>query len=83
VSNTPVTICNADPAIALGKLNRLGLLADLYTEVLLPAPVYHEAIVQGALRGEPDARREQILEEYFHVLLIFFCLKSDKNGLQV
>lgn len=56
MSNTPVTICNAGPAIALGKLNRLGLLADLYSEVLLPAPVYHEAVVQGALRGEPDAR---------------------------
>jgi hypothetical protein len=36
---------------ALGKLNRLGLLADLYTEILLPAPVYHEVIVQGALLG--------------------------------
>ncbi len=56
MSQTPVIICNAGPAIALGKLNRLGLLADLYTEVLLPGPVYREAVVQGALRGEPDAR---------------------------
>ena len=51
-----VIICNAGPAIALGKLNRLGLLAELYPEVLLPEPVYHEVVVQGALRGEPDAR---------------------------
>lgn len=56
MSETPVIICNAGPAIALGKLNRLALLADLYTEVLLPEPVYREVVVQGALRGEPDAR---------------------------
>ena len=56
MSQTPVVICNAGPAIALGKLNRLGLLADLYTEVLLPEPVYREVVIQGALRGEPDAR---------------------------
>jgi predicted nucleic acid-binding protein len=41
--------------IALGKLNRLELLADLYGEVHIPQAVYDEVVWQGIRRGEPDA----------------------------
>ena len=30
----PIVLCNAGPLMALGKLNRLDLLAALYEEVL-------------------------------------------------
>ena len=43
--------------MALGKLNRLDLLAALYKTVQMPHAVYTEVIQQGLQRGEPDARR--------------------------
>ncbi len=49
-------ICNAGPLIALGKLNRLELLADLFGQVQIPRAVYDEAITQGLALGMPDAR---------------------------
>lgn len=50
-----VVLCNAGPLIALGKLNRLGLLAGLFGKVQIPRAVYDEVAVQGLVRGEPDA----------------------------
>lgn len=46
---------NAGPLIALGKLNRLHLLVDLYTVVHIPREVYREVVVEGTARGVPDA----------------------------
>jgi len=55
--SVPATvIANAGPLIALGKLNRLQLLADLYGVVRTPEDVYDEVVHQGLARGEPDAR---------------------------
>ena len=54
-----IVICNAGPIIALGKLNRLDLLAAVYNEVQLPEPVYYEVVIQGMTQGELDARRVQ------------------------
>ena len=51
----PTVLCNAGPLIALGKLNRLDLLAALYGEVQIPRAVYDEVITQGLTRGAPDA----------------------------
>ena len=51
----PPVLCNAGPLIALGKLNRLGLLADLYGEVQIPRAVYDEVVTRGLERGAPDA----------------------------
>lgn len=48
-------VCNAGPLIALGKLNRLDLLAALYGRVLVPRAVYDEVVVQGMAQGAPDA----------------------------
>jgi predicted nucleic acid-binding protein len=39
--------------IALGKLNRLELLAELYGEVQIPRAVYDEAVTQGLALGVP------------------------------
>jgi len=49
-------LCNAGPLIALGKLNRLELLAELYGQVQIPRAVYDEAVTQGLALGAPDAR---------------------------
>lgn len=51
----PLVLCDAGPLIALGKLNRLHLLADLYGTVSVPRAVYREAVSEGLLRGLPDA----------------------------
>lgn len=48
-------LCNAGPLLALGKLNRLELLAALYGQVCIPRAVYDEAVNQGLARGAPDA----------------------------
>ena len=49
-------LCNAGPLIALGKLNRLELLAELCGLVRIPRAVYDEAVTQGLALGMPDAR---------------------------
>jgi predicted nucleic acid-binding protein len=41
--------------MALGKLNRLDLLAELYKEVQVPQAVYNEVVSQGLARGASDA----------------------------
>jgi uncharacterized protein len=48
-------LCNAGPLIALGKLNRLELLAELYGQVRIPRAVYDEAVTQGLALGMSDA----------------------------
>lgn len=48
-------LCNASPLVALGKLNRLDLLAGLFDEVQIPRGVYDEVVTQGLSRGAPDA----------------------------
>jgi len=51
----PPVLCNASPLMALGKLNRLDLLADLYGEVQIPRAVYDEVVTRGLERGASDA----------------------------
>jgi len=41
--------------MALGKLNRLDLLAALYAEIIVPSAVYEEVVTQGFAGGAPDA----------------------------
>ena len=50
-----IVFCNSGPLMALGKLNRLELLADLYNKVQVPHTVYNEVVSQGLTRGAPDA----------------------------
>ena len=51
----PPVLCNASPLMALGKLNRLDLLANLYGEVQIPRAVYDEVVTRGLERGASDA----------------------------
>jgi len=51
----PVVLCDASPLMTLGKLNRLDLLASLFSEVQIPRAVYDEVVTQGLTRGAADA----------------------------
>lgn len=44
-------LSDAGPLIALGKLNRLDLLACLFPEVEIPQAVYDEVVVEGLARA--------------------------------
>lgn len=46
-------VSNSSPLIALGRIERLDLLAALYTAIVVPAAVYQEVVVQGA--SQPGA----------------------------
>jgi hypothetical protein len=48
-------LCDANPLMALGKLNRLDLLAGLFGQVQILRAVYDEVVTQGLVRGAPDA----------------------------
>jgi len=56
-----VVLCNSGPLIALAKLNRLDLLADLYDKVQVPRAVYTEVVSRGLARGAPDALTVRLL----------------------
>lgn len=47
-------VVNATPLIALAMIDRLELLRALFDEVIVPAEVYDEVVVQGA--DKPDAK---------------------------
>ena len=51
----PVVLSNSSPLIAMGKLNRLEILAGLYSEVRIPRAVFDEVVTRGTARGDPDA----------------------------
>ena len=57
----PLVLCDAGPLMALGKLNRLDLLADLYEEVQVTRAVYEEVVVQGLARGASATPRPTCL----------------------
>jgi hypothetical protein len=59
----PVVLCNSRPLIALGTLNRLDLLADLYDEVQVPQAVCSAVVSQGLARGAPDALLVRLLRQ--------------------
>lgn len=50
-----LVLVNAGPLIALGKLNRLNLLAQLYGTVQVPQAVYREVVIEGLVREAPDS----------------------------
>jgi predicted nucleic acid-binding protein len=50
-----IVLSNSGPLIALGKLDQLELLTELYGEVQIPRTVYDEVVTDGLARGSPDA----------------------------
>ena len=56
-------VFDATPLIYLGKAERLGLLADLPDDCVIPEPVHAEVVTRGLEADYPDARRvEQAID---------------------
>jgi predicted nucleic acid-binding protein len=60
IDEPALVLSDAGPLMALGKLNRLDLLARLYSAVTIPRAVYEEVVVEGLARGLADARTVQL-----------------------
>ncbi len=58
-------VADAGPLIALAKIDRLGLLADLFDEVCLPAVVEHEILAKA---GPETKRIEAALGRFLRVI---------------
>jgi predicted nucleic acid-binding protein len=50
--------------MALGKLNRLGLLVDLYPDLRVPEAVYREVVIEGLARSMPEALTVKLFLEH-------------------
>jgi predicted nucleic acid-binding protein len=66
MSEPTVVFCNAGPLMALGKLNRLDLLAEIYPQTQIPDAVYDEVVTQGSARGEADALVIRLFLRHHH-----------------
>jgi predicted nucleic acid-binding protein len=58
-------LVDAGPLIALGKLNRLHLLAELYEVIHIPRAVYHETVIEGAVRDAPDSLNIRLFLDHY------------------
>jgi predicted nucleic acid-binding protein len=57
-------VFDATPLIYLGKVDRLGIVAGLDRDRLIPERVYEEVVTEGIEGGYPDARRvERAVED--------------------
>lgn len=57
-------VFDATPLIYLGKVDRLGIVAGLDRDRLIPERVYEEVVTAGVEGGYPDARRvERAVED--------------------
>jgi len=46
-------VSNSSPLINLARIGKLGLLRELYGELIIPEAVWHEVVVEGS--GQPGA----------------------------
>lgn len=74
-------VCDTGPLISLAKLNQLGLLIELYEEILIPSEVYDEAVTEGIKLGTPDAYEIKILvdKKYISVKKVMHHILSEKE----
>lgn len=71
-----IIVSNTGPIIALAKINKLTLLKDLASEVLIP-PVVHRELFAKVGRESPEIDRA--LSDFIHVAEV----KEIKNAYQV
>ena len=69
-------ISNAGPLIALAKLGQLGLLLDLFDEIVIPREVCNEVVTKGLLIGAPDAESVDYLVRQGQILVLDVTLPS-------
>jgi|SRR6185436_4580882 len=56
--------------MALGKLNRLGFITDLYPELRVPQAVYREVVTEGLARAMPEALTVKLFLEQHGLPLV-------------
>ena len=58
-----IVVSDSSPLIALARIGRLNLLAELYGRILIPAEVHHEVTIAGrGLPGAEEVRRAGWIE---------------------
>ena len=62
-------VCDASPLISLAKLNQLGLLIELYDQILMPFEVYNEVVTEGIRLGLPDAYDIKLLIDKKYIVV--------------
>lgn len=84
------TVSNTSPLIWLSKTGKLGLLKDLFDEVLVPEEVYKEAVERGLQEGFSDALiiKEAFDEDWIRVLPlgekeVALCQKIMKHTFEI
>jgi predicted nucleic acid-binding protein len=65
-----IVLADAGPLIALGKLSRLPLLAQLYKTLHVPRAVYQEAVIAGSVQDAPDAAGIRLFLEHHKIPLL-------------
>lgn len=63
-----VIISDSSPLILLSKIERLNLLQELYSKILIPPEVYEETVNKGKKEGYSDAKRiEKAVNQYIEI----------------
>ena len=58
-----IVVSNATPLIAFSKLDRLSLLRDLFTSLIIPQAVYEEVVEQAPERpGAAEIRQAEWIQ---------------------
>ena len=58
-----IVVADATPLIALAKINKLDILADLFDRVILPQSVYDEVVTQAADKaGSADIKKADFFD---------------------
>jgi predicted nucleic acid-binding protein len=50
-----IIVSNASPLIGIARIDKLDLLRELYSELVIPEAVWHEVVVRGG--GQPGAEQ--------------------------
>jgi len=53
-------VCNASPLINLARIGKLGLLRELYGQIIIPEAVWHEVVVEGS--GQPGSEEVKVAD---------------------
>ena len=80
-------IVNSSPFIALGCINKISLLTELFSEVLIPREVYNETVVNGknsdVLKGVKECSKFKVVSATNIILMEFLNDHLDKGESEV
>ncbi len=82
---TGVVVSNSTVLIYLAKIGKLNLLKELFGEILIPAEVFREVVINGKEQQQPDAFAVEmaIEEEWIKVKDIEALGELDEFGIDI